>query len=332
MLQLLDLPPDLIRAVVVAVVKTLDAVSLERFGGACRVLLILSREVAAWHSLLLAHFDGELPPALSQTMDPRAALRETTRFARALIDRELQAQVLQLPLGMCADRSAIEMWHASAEYVAWRNQIFQRRLDAGTLVPRIEQNRNLLIERTITSYGRYVRVVELDKLAAEARMTKQEATISTWLEYAPAAVEDDGRYAEIASWLDARMTPLVWDLTLARLGSAAASRLPGFDLEEAADVRELVAKHGLGAAQALNLMRAPARGEAAHTLVPQGGSSWRLVPRRTERPIAATKVLTGLYGGLFAYDNIGDAFGGCYVKLTCLADGRRRYWEDTSKI
>ena len=391
--ELVDLPLELIKLVVAAIVKDHDAVSLERLGGACRMFLILSRDVAAWHSLLLAHFDGELPPALrlapsagsaapasgsvsfkdlvlglttdpslsdavkhqisvlgdayntqdkaasfsklkdlvgkerikqmmfslktgapatADCVDPRAALQETMRFARALIHRQREKCVLQLPLGMPLSVTRaktgdedLDAWHASAHYRAWL-----KKTDAGS------QRGKMMPpppEHTIISYGKFVRVTELSMVAEDstANLTLEEATISTWLEYVPAeGLNDDGRYAVLANWLDAKVTGLV--------EPAAASR-PTLDLE--ADVRELVAKHGLEG-QAVRRMLAAARGEAVEAIEDEDdGGSWRLTPKRTESPIASTKVLAGLYGGLFSYD--GGSYYDSNVELMCLADGQR---------
>ena len=62
-------------------------------------------------------------------------------------------------------------------------------------------------------------------------MTQQEATLSTWSEYDPTAEElkDDGRYAELASWVDAQSGPggvftddrlLLLSLSLPRMSKA----------------------------------------------------------------------------------------------------------------
>ena len=372
--ELVDLPLELIRLVVAAIVKDRDAVSLERLGGACRMLLALSRDVAAWHSLLLAHFDGELPPALrlapsagsaapasgsvsfkdlvigltndqslsdavkhqiavlgdayttqdkaasfsklkdlvgkerikqimfslktgapatADCIDPRAALQETTRFARALIHRQRDKCVLQPPLGMC-DKD-LDAWHASAQYQAWK-----KKTDTGAQVRMMVPQPG----RTIISYGKFVRVTELSKVARDssANLTLEEATISTWLEYVPTeGLNDDGRYAVLANWLDAKVTGLAANL----------------DLE--ADVRKLVAKHGLDR-QAVGRMLAAARDEEYEDEDEAGSEvRWRLTPKRTEHPIASTKVLAGLYGGLFSYNACYDGSYSC-VWLMCHAD------------
>ena len=313
--EIVDLPLELIKLVIAAIVKDRDAVSLERLGGACRMLQALSRDVAAWHSLLLAHFDGELPPALrlapSASFDPRAALQETMRFARALIDRQREEKrVLQLPLSI-RDKD-LDAWHASAQYRAWKTKT-----DAGARRRMMQPGP----ERTIVSYGKFVRVTELSIVAkdSDANLTLEEATISTWLEYVTAeGLNDDGRHAVLAKWLDAKVTGLA--------KSAAASR-PILDLE--ADVRELVAKHGLEG-QAVRRMLAAARGEAVEAIEDEDdGDSWCITPKRIEHPIASTKVLAGLYGGLFSYDSIGSCMGcGDFMKLVCLADGQGTTWED----
>ena len=394
--ELVDLPLELLRLVVAAIVKDRDAVSLERLGGTCRMLQALSRDVAAWHSLLLAHFDGELPPLLrlapsagsaapasgsvsfkdlvigltndqslsdavkhqisvlgdayntqdkaasfsklkdlvgkerikqimfslktgapatADCTDPRAALQETMRFARALIHRQREKCVLQLPLGMplsvtrakTGDKD-LDAWHASAHYRAWI-----QKTDAGARTGMMPPPP----EHTIISYGKFVRVTELSMVAEDstANLTLEEATISTWLEYVPAeGLNDDGRYAVLANWLDAKVTGLA--------EPAAASR-PTLDLE--ADVRELVAKHGLEG-QAVRRMLAAARGEAVEAIEDEDededdGGSWRLTPKRTESPIASTKVLAGLYGGLFSFD--GGSYYNSNVELMCLADDQR---------
>ena len=171
-------------------------------------------------------------------------------------------------------------------------------------------------ERTIVSYGKFVRVTELSIVAkdSDANLTLEEATISTWLEYVTAeGLNDDGRHAVLAKWLDAKVTGLA--------KSAAASR-PILDLE--ADVRELVAKHGLEG-RVVGRMLAAARDEKYMELDDNG--SWCLTPKRTECPIASTKVLAGLYGGLFSYGGSTESRRH-YVKLMCLADGQRRSWTD----
>ena len=387
--ELVDLPLELLRLVVAAIVKDRDAVSLERLGGTCRMLQALSRDVAAWHSLLLAHFDGELPPLLrlapsagsaapasgsvsfkdlvigltndqslsdavkhqisvlgdayntqdkaasfsklkdlvgkerikqimfslktgapatADCVDPRAALQETMRFARALIHRQREKCVLQLPLGSYRCKEDLDMWHASEQYREWENKT-----SAGA------QPRKFVLhpKRTLISYGKFVRVTELSMVAEDstANLTLEEATISTWLEYVPAeGLNDDGRYAVLANWLDAKVTGLA--------EPAAASR-PTLDLE--ADVCELVAKHGLEG-QAVRRMLAAARGEAVEAIEDEDededdGGSWRLTPKRTESPIASTKVLAGLYGGLFSFD--GGSYYNSNVELMCLADDQR---------
>ena len=324
--ELVDLPLELIKLIIAAIVKDRDAVSLERLGGACRMLQALSRDVAAWHSLLLAHFDGELPPALrlapsasgsaapasglslekgtpaaaaADCFDPRAALQETMRFARALIRRQREKRGLQLPLGKDFDA-----WHASAQYRAWKTKT-----DAGARRRMMQPSP----ERTIVSYGKFVRVTELSIVAkdSDANLTLEEATISTWLEYVTAeGLKDDGKNAVLANWLDAKVTGL-------------ASR-PILDLE--ADVRELVAKHGLeGQAEAVGRMLAAARGEEYEELDDSDDGSWCLTPKRTECPIASTKVLAGLYGGLFSYGGWTDR-DGQHADCMCLADGQRKSW------
>ena len=72
------LPAELLRLVIMAVVKARDARQLERFGATCRMLWALCHEEAPWRALLMAHFDVNVPEALPrlETGHPRELLQE----------------------------------------------------------------------------------------------------------------------------------------------------------------------------------------------------------------------------------------------------------------
>ena len=130
-------------------------------------------------------------------------------------------------------------------------------------------------------------------------MTQQEATLSTWLEYDPTAEElkDDGRYAELASWVDAQVAQVASPAVIAASG-------PALDLE--AELRVLLAKHGLDEKKAPNMVRV-ALGDPVEEDEDEDREEEKLefylVPKLAECPIASTKKRAGLYGGLFEYNS-----------------------------
>ena len=155
-------------------------------------------------------------------------------------------------------------------------------------------------------------------------MTQQEATLSTWLEYDPTAEElkDDGRYAELASWVDAQVAQVASPAVIAASG-------PALDLE--VELRVLLAKHGLDEKKAPNMVRV-ALGDPVEEDEDEDREEEKLefylVPKLAECPIASTKKRAGLYGGLFEYNSDCDYMGPWYAKLASLVDGKRKGWED----
>ena len=109
------------------------------------------------------------------------------------------------------------------------------------------------------------------------------------------------------------------------------------------DMRTLVRKHDLGGEPAFRRMLAAARcGQGDERELEEDGDDAnrrRIIPSLCERPIATTKLLAGLHGGLFVYDRTYDE-DGTYWRSTmfCLADRdavftrwRRRTGESVSE-
>ena len=95
------------------------------------------------------------------------------------------------------------------------------------------------------------------------------------------------------------------------------------------DLRALIRKHDLGGEPAFRRMLAArrvgeevdVRGGLQEDGLSDGPHRRRIIPSLCERPIATTKLLAGLHGGLFVYDRTYDE-DGTYWRSTmfCLAD------------
>lgn len=321
------LPTELKRCIVKAIVADHDAIRLERLAASCHDFFSLSREAEFWRSLLLAHFDGRLPPALDAIPleNSRGQLLETVRFARELVVRQAKKRVLQVPAGSPQDKAAITAWEASPAYKAWQQGMMAALLDAGGPVRKYNPRTRIFV-----SYGRHVHVTEMNYNFEQdighpryrGDLTQADATLSGWVTFAPSdAQKDDGRYGPLAGWIDGKLDgPLYSD-----------SSVPVLDLE--GDVRALVAKHRLGDS-AVSRLLAAARGEAVDAAddgmaqYDEEDDDGFCMPTRNERPIATTKKLTGLYSGMFAYNFESDQFGNSHVCLTCLGDGKSTTWDD----
>ena len=102
------------------------------------------------------------------------------------------------------------------------------------------------------------------------------------------------------------------------------------------DVRALVRKYDLGGEAVVPHMLAARRSGAEEELThffgaanyqqiqEDGGElphTYRIIPSLCERPIPTTKLLAGLHGGLFVYDQTFDPEGSHFrSSLFCLAD------------
>ena len=195
---------------------------------------------------------------------------------------------------------------SSAERGQFRNSALYREL-----------SKNANSASALVSYGEYIRLTVVNKYAKNALgCTDEEASISIWVDR---ETLDRKRPAD-------RVEPpepdydVMQDWTRQKLEDIAR---PGY-LAMVDDLRALVRTHDLGGEPAFRRMLAAARREPCdeRELTEDGEDiRRRMIPYICERPIATTKLLAGLHGGLFVYDQA-FAEDGTYWWSTmfCLAD------------
>ena len=174
----------------------------------------------------------------------------------------------------------------------------------------------------LVSYGRYMRLTVVNKYAKNALgCTDEEASISTWLQWN----KDDANVDRVEDEPDFQRHAELDPSEAQRHCASAAPRHGGRRL------RAFVRKHDLGGENVVRRMLAAQRYADDHEEVDAADpGGWRrrchrrrrIIPSLCERPIATTKLLAGLHGGLFVYDQTFDPEGSHFRRssLFCLAD------------
>lgn len=288
-----------------AIVADRDAIRLENLGACCHQFLILSREAEFWYPLLLAHYDGHLPPALvGRHEHSRALLKDTVRFARNLMAREVETRAFQLPSDGC---DIVETWRKSGVYTSWMQDVMNR----------IVQVTSQYLSKycVFVSYGQHVYITELHEWMEHDGISQDDATIAGWITFEPSNSNPmriyDGRQAALSDWVNGKCTQF-W-----------ADSVPVRDLE--ADVRALVDKHDLGRnafARILAATRGQEVSEINHGVDEEFDDYVVKMPTRNERPVATTKTLVGIYSGMFAFSGCADYT----MDITFLLDGKSTRW------
>jgi hypothetical protein len=175
----------------------------------------------------------------------------------------------------------------------------------------------------VVSYGRYMRLTCVNKYAkSELGCTDEEVTISKWIprNFETSGMDVDPDYNVMQNWTRHKLNDIARPEYLAMVD----------------DLRALVRRHGMGGEPALRRMLAGHRRDAVfddRELTLQEDSDGddlrayrrtlpgRFLPPLCERPIATTKMLAGLHGGLFVYNrHIDEDDGDWFSTMFCLAD------------
>lgn len=332
------LPRELLRLVIAAVVKARDARQLERLGATCKALWALCREEAPWQALLMAHFDVDHPdayPILDGANAPREHLMWLVGEARDLTREYAENDFSNLPFahrGIHHDAAKILLpgFHPGM-YTDWLASLANRiqlarggssmssaergQFRSSALYRELSKNRNSA--SALVSYGHWMRLIVVNKYAKNALgCTDEEVSISTWV--------TRKTFAHRQRQVDRVEPPepdydVMQDWTRQKLEDIAR---PGY-LAMVDDLRALVRKHDLGGEPAFRRMLAAARREPCdeRELEEDRDIRRRMIPSLCERPIATTKLLAGLHGGLFVYDQTFDEAGSYWFStMFCLAD------------
>ena len=171
----------------------------------------------------------------------------------------------------------------------------------------------------LVSYGRYMRLTIVNKYAKNALgCTDEEASISTWLQWNKDnanvdRVEHEPDYNVMQNWTRQKLNDIARPQYLAMVD----------------DVRALVRKYDLGGEPTFRRMLAArrvgedvdGRGGLQEDGLSDGPHRRRIIPSLCARPIATTKLLAGLHGGLFVYNQTFDEEGSYWFStMFCLAD------------
>lgn len=344
-MALATLPAELLRIIISVLLKARDARQLERLGATCKALLAISREVAPWRVLLMAHFDVDVPEALPylRPSHPRSCLLEQVGYARQLTRDYAEHEQSNLPFAhfgiyhMNAPEQ-VKQWVGTRaapadEFMDWLVSLANRIQLArgGPPISGAEERGQFLnsalyrhlnqmgsCASALVSYGRYMRLTVVNKYAKSALgCTDEEASISTWLQWNKddpnvERVEDEPDYNVMQQWTRQKLNDI--------------ARPQYFDMVD--DLRAFVRKHDLGGEAVVRRMLAGQRDPPLQVdyqpIQEDGGEmphAYRIIPSLCVRPIATTKLLAGLHGGLFVYDQTFDPEGSHFrSSLFCLAD------------
>jgi hypothetical protein len=349
-MALARLPAELLRIIISVLLKARDARQLERLGATCKALLAISREEAPWRVLLMAHFDVDTPDALpisvliaralggQPAINPRLHLIAHVKMAQQLTREYAEHEQSNLPFAHFGIHHVdaperVKQWVGTraapaVEYMDWLVSLANR-IQLARGGPPISsadrgQFQNSAIYRELSkmgscasalvSYGRYMRLTVVNKYAKSALgCTDEEVTISTWLQWNKDdsnvdRVEDEPDYNVMQDWSRRKLRDI--------------ARPQYFDMVD--DLRAFVRKHDLGGEAVVRRMLAARRNGAEGVLsqpIQEEPHTYRIIPSLCERPIATTKLLAGLHGGLFVYDQTFDPEGSHWRStMFCLAD------------
>ena len=360
-MALARLPAELLRIIIAALVKARDARQLEKLGATCHVLWELCREEAPWRALLMAHFDVDVPEALPYLGPghPREILLFEVGYAQQLTIEYAESEQNNLPvvtLGVAhaLGPSAVRAWVRSIEYHSWMVSLANR-IQMARGGPPIsgsdpEKFRKTALYRelanhqlsAVVSYGRYMRLTCVNKYAKnELGCTDEEVTISKWLARngETSDMEADPDYTVMQDWTRRKLNDIARPQYLAMVDDlrallqkhgkwAAIAQVGGTSWTGRRDVQHA----GTSSEPALRRMLAGFRRDAVFddrelTLEEDyDGDNLRshrrrFLPSLCERPIATTKLLAGLHGGLFVYSRSYDEAGSYWFStMFCLAD------------
>ena len=172
----------------------------------------------------------------------------------------------------------------------------------------------------LVSYGHYMRLTVVNTYAKNALgCTDEEVTISTWLNWDTDESTENRVEAPEPDFL------VMQNWTRQKLNDIARPQY----LAIVDDLRALVRKHDLGGEPTFRRMLAArrvgedvdGRGGLQEDGLSDGPHRRRIIPSLCARPIATTKLLAGLHGGLFVYNQTFDEEGSYWFStMFCLAD------------
>ena len=355
-MALATLPAELLRIIISVLLRARDARQLERLGATCKALLAISREEAPWRVLLMAHFDIDTPDAVpivvivaralggQPAINPRLHLIAHVKMAQQLTREYAEHEESNLPFAHFGIQhmnapEQVKQWVGTRaapadEYMDWLVSLANRIQLArgGPPISGAEERGQFLnsalyrhlnqigsCASALVSYGHYMRLTVVNKYALNALgCTDEEASISTWLQwnkdYANVdRVEDEPDFLVMQNWTRRKLNDIARPQYLVMVD----------------ELRAFVRKHDLGGENVVRRMLAVQRDGGYQPIDYQpiqedGGElphTYRIIPSLCERPIATTKLLAGLHGGLFVYDQTFDPEGSHFrSSLFCLAD------------
>jgi len=287
--EFIDLGTDLLHVVL----ANLDEQALLRCCIACKTLNAVASSAELWTPALVRFFDGVLPPDI-ESIDPKQLLRDQVETAhRALVSeqsaRRFQVRDFSFP-GYREWMKSLDARVAEAQIKAGQKHARPGRPYYGCSGGAYSQ--------TTKVYGRYIKG-EISNCAAKSYGIADEDTrLTVWghLDTLPCTEKNDFMYADygpLAEWKDGKLAELAAKAGHAQLAAQWKAELDAAKLDTGLYSAESTPEVGLSGYEN---KRDPPIGE-----------------------LSLPKLLSGLYGGMFAFEVTHTSIGTIYA-LVCTAD------------